>query len=242
MVKFVNISMLIFKPSTGASGDMILASLLHLGGKKTLDDINSSLKPLTGASITLERIEQYHLAGARLTINCTSEKKYQPSELSALISASPLGKTAKKMAGEMLSRLVAAECAVHNTTEPVFHQLAGVDTLISIAGTCKALESLGAFDGEIYTMPITVGAIRNAALHIFQKSRHPLNLIDCDHELCTPTGAAILSTIAKQVSSVEGIKVLSSGIGFGTEDVCPPNALQVIKAAKNKVNPMRLKS
>ncbi len=232
MIKFVNISMLIFQPTCGASGDMILASLLHLGGKKTLEDVNSSLMPLTGASVSLERIEQYHLAGARLIINGTSEKKYQPSELSALISASSSGKKPKKMAGEMLSRLVAAECEVHNTKEPVFHQLAGIDTLISIVGTCRALESLGALDGRILTMPITVGAIRNAALRIFQKSGHPLTLIDCDHELCTPTGAAIISTIAKPVSSVEGFRVLSSGIGFGTEDVCPPNALRVIMAVK----------
>ena len=143
----------------------------------------------------------------------------------------------EKAASAIYHRLAEAEAKVHGVPveEIAFHEVGQIDAIVDIAGAALGLYLMGIERVYCSSMPCGRGFIE--ASHGRMPSPAPATLellrgaptydVDVDGELVTPTGAAILSTIAsfepRPPMVVDGI-----GYGAGRSDFPFPNVLRVL--------------
>ena len=159
------------------------------------------------------------------------------SEILALIDRSELSARVKERASAIFSRLGTAEAAVHGSTlEQVhFHEVGAVDAIIDIVGSVIALEALGI--ERVIASPLPLG-------HGWATCAHgtfpvpapataelvrgvPLAETEIEAELVTPTGAAIITTLAERFGPLPSMTVSAIGYGAGSHDIPRPNVLRV---------------
>ncbi|HLU49823.1 MAG TPA: LarC family nickel insertion protein, partial [Planctomycetota bacterium] len=112
-----------------------------------------------------------------------------------------------------------------------------VDSIVDIVGACLGLHLLGI--DEIWSSPVAVGMgwieiahgrvplPAPATIELLRGA--PIEQRDSGFELTTPTGAALLSTLAKGFGVMPPAKVVSVGYGAGNDRPGPvPNCLRVI--------------
>jgi len=162
------------------------------------------------------------------------------ADVLAVLRGGGLAPRALSRAEAVFDALAGAEAKVHGSTkdEVHFHEVGAVDAIVDIAGTCAALEVLGV--DRVYASEATLGRgiIRSAhgeipapapaVVHIL-KGR-PTRTRDVGHELTTPTGAALLATLAEdRFGGIPPMRLLASGWGAGDADFkTHANVLRVI--------------
>ena len=158
-----------------------------------------------------------------------------------LIESSDLPAGVVKNAKAVFTRLGEAEARVHGVDieEVHFHEVGAVDSIVDIVGSCLALELLEI--DEVYCAPITVGTGFVEGAHgrmplpapaTAELLRgFPIEQVDSGAELTTPTGAALLTTLAVDFGPMPPVTISSTGLGAGDErDGATPNALRVFLA------------
>jgi uncharacterized protein (TIGR00299 family) protein len=147
------------------------------------------------------------------------------SEILALIANSQLSERVKSTAKRIFTRLGEAESHVHGIPlEQVhFHEVGGVDAIMDIVGSAIALERLGI--DSIYASPLHLGSgyVRSqhgllpvpapATAHLI--TGVPAYSSEARGELVTPTGAAILTSIASGFGPMPLMNV--QAVGYGAE-------------------------
>src|SRR3984893_14407530 len=224
---------------SGISGDMFLAAMLDAG--LSLDTLKTSLAtlPLTGYQLTSEVFQDKGIRGTRFDIVITEQE--QParhfSDIAALLTASPLPLRIRETALSIFRCLAEAESAVHGTTleEVHFHEVGAVDAVIDIAGAAIAIEALGITRLYASPLPLTTGHVKTAhgllpipapaTLEILRRVAAPWKACPVDGELVTPTGAAILGTLAR--FETPQIAIERVGYGFGQKSLPWPNCLRL---------------
>ena len=158
--------------------------------------------------------------------------------ITSLIEASSLPQAVVKNAKAVFTRLGEVEAGVHGVDiEDVhFHEVGAVDSIVDIVGSCLALELLGI--EEVYCAPITVGTGFVEGAHGRMPlpapatanllRGFPIRQVDSGAELTTPTGAALMTTLAKDFGTMPPLQVTATGFGAGDErQGATPNALRV---------------
>jgi uncharacterized protein (TIGR00299 family) protein len=159
------------------------------------------------------------------------------SEIIAVIQGSPLSERVKTAATRIFTRLGEAESRVHGVPlEQVrFHEVGGVDAIIDIVGSALALEHLGI--EAIYASPLHLGSG-------FVHSQHgllpvpapataslltgvPVYSSEVRGELVTPTGAAIITSLARGFGPLPPMTFQAVGYGAGQRERPFPNVLRV---------------
>jgi pyridinium-3,5-bisthiocarboxylic acid mononucleotide nickel chelatase len=149
-------------------------------------------------------------------------------EIREIIRKSAISETATGAAVAIFEALGAAEAKIHNTTvdEVHFHEVGAVDAMVDIVCAAVGAEALGV--DEFVCSPLNVGggtvkcAHGNfpvpapATLELLQSA--PVYSSGMDIELVTPTGAAIIRTLAARFGSFPAMKVQKIGYGAGTRD------------------------
>ena len=160
------------------------------------------------------------------------------TEILRLIDASELPPPVKANAAAVFQRLGEAEAKVHGMPieEVHFHEVGAVDSIVDIVGTCLGFHLLGV--ERLYSAPITVGTgyVRGdhgtmplpapATLELLRG--FPIEHRDSRAELTTPTGAAVLTTLVDEFSTMPPLVV--GEIGYGAGDDRPgavPNVLRI---------------
>lgn len=225
----------------GASGDMLLASLLHVG--VPLEDLLAALRalPLSGYTIEATEVVRKGIAGFRFEVRVDARE--QPhrhlADIETLIQGAgdALSTRARERALAVFRRLARAEARVHGTTpdEVHFHEVGAVDSIVDIVGFAVALDLAGV--QEVYASPLPLGRgfVRTAhgilplpapaTLEILAESGAPTVAVDVDGEMVTPTGAAILAELAR--FKRPGLRLSRVGYGFGENEGFPwPNAVR----------------
>jgi uncharacterized protein (TIGR00299 family) protein len=225
---------------SGASGDMIVGSLLDAG--VPLEHLQAELEKLhlPGWGISLGRRVRAGISAADFDVQCEEKSPERGfTEIKAIIESSDLSPTVKASAIAVFRRLGEAEAKVHNITldKIHFHEVGAIDCIIDICGACIGLEFLGA--ERIVASPLPQG-------HGFVRCAHgrmpvptpatiellrgcPTYSVDIEGELVTPTGAAILSTLATEWDRMPAMKPKSIGYGSGKKDFGPrPNLVRLI--------------
>jgi len=225
----------------GASGDMLLASLLHAGVPP--EGLRAALQalPLGGYKIEATEVVRNGIAGLRFEVRVDTER--QPhrhlADIEALIQGAgdALPVRARERALAIFRRLARAEAKVHGTTpeEVHFHEVGAVDSIVDIVGFAVALELAGV--EEVYASPLPLGRgfvhtahgtlplPAPATLEILAESGAPTLPVEVEGETVTPTGAAILSELA--CFKRPELRLSRVGYGFGKQEGFPwPNAVR----------------
>jgi len=225
---------------SGASGDMILGALLDAGLE--LSGLKRELKKLrlAGFSLSARKVTRGGFSGTKFDVEIRHDERHERrlAEILALIRKSGLPQSAKVRAQHIFSRLAAAEARAHGTTpgRVHFHEVGAIDAIVDIVGAVVGLELLGV--KKIFVSPIATGRGYVESAHgrlpvpapatAYLIEGVPAKSTDIERELTTPTGAAILTTLADGFGEMPLMKVEEVGYGAGTapgERV--PNLLRV---------------
>jgi uncharacterized protein (TIGR00299 family) protein len=234
-------NVLLFDPSAGASGDMIMASLLDLGAD--VDAVRRAVESV-GCRLEVSRQEKSHIMACRARV--ISDRRYQSlDEAKSILQGSSLSGKALENAFSALDTLAEAEGRVHGVAaqQVRFHEIGALDALADIAGSSAALQSLAA--ERIFSRPVSVGggyaasahgllAIPGpAAMEILRSHEIPWKGGPVEEELLTPTGAALLATLVDEfVQDFPLIRAERVGYGAGKRELILPNVLRAIAAER----------
>ncbi|MCA1841051.1 MAG: nickel pincer cofactor biosynthesis protein LarC [Actinomycetota bacterium] len=221
----------------GAAGDMVMAALIDAGAD--VDELNKSLSALPfDVSISVSEVMKRGIRAKALKIEASEATITTLAEARAAVMKADLGDDTSRLATSIFERLAAAEAKVHGVgvEEVHFHELSAIDTVVDVVGTAIALSQLGITKSFVGAIPLGHGIIASqhgplpspgpATLELLVGSR--IEMKDIDAETVTPTGAAILSTVAESSLVMPQMDVAAIGYGAGTADFELPNVIRAI--------------
>ncbi len=160
-------------------------------------------------------------------------------EIETLISGAHLPQQAEKWSLEVFRNLAIAEGAVHGIPpeQVFFHEVGAIDAIVDIVGTCLGVDwlkidhfycsALPTGGGTIWAahgrLPVPVPAV----LKLLEKSQVPIFYNRIDRELVTPTGAAIVTTLAHHFGHPPAMTLQKVALGAGTQELPIPNILRL---------------
>jgi len=224
---------------SGIAGDMILGALLDAGLE--LNALKKELKklPLNRYEIKVKKVKKNEVVGTKLEIKVPKEKTHRHlKNIFKIIDKSSLDKKIKDDSKKIFKRLAEAEALVHGVDidKIHFHEVGGVDAIIDIVGAVVGLNILKV--DRIYCSPLPLGrgfvkfshgkfpVPAPATLELCKDI--PVRYTGIEGELVTPTGAAIITTLA-DFSERQDFKIENIGYGAGSMDLNEiPNLLRVM--------------
>lgn len=234
--------------TAGAAGDMMLGALLDAGA--SLSDVQRALDGLAAGSepvgVRVEQVRRHGLRATHAVVETPlSSVRRGPAQISALIESAALPEAARSFALAVFDALARAEAHVHGVDmERVhFHEVGALDSLADVVGCAVALHGLGLLAPDVIRVVSSIalggGTARTdhgivpvpvpATLELLAAVGAPVSAGAGDRELCTPTGAALLATLATGWGSLPAVTVRRSGSGAGSWDPLDrPNLLRVV--------------
>lgn len=208
--------------SAGASGDMLLGALVGAGVPvAVLQEAVDAVAP-EPVTLRVEQVRRGGLAATRVHVDVADSRHHRTwRDVRALLGDDALATAA-------FERLAAAEAAVHGTTpeEVHFHEVGALDAIADVVGAAAGFAHLGA--AEVVVSPVAVGSGTVEAAHgtlpvpppaVAELLRGvPTYAGPGTSELCTPTGAALLTTLATAYGPQPAMTVQQIGIGAGGRD------------------------
>ncbi|MDE0960096.1 MAG: nickel pincer cofactor biosynthesis protein LarC [Planctomycetota bacterium] len=241
-LKFPDNSILFIDASHGVAGDMLMAALVDLGVPQA-----SLIGPLSEAlpehRLHFSPETRRGIVGCKAVVE-TLEKSPPHRHLSDLIGALDhpmIPEPVRQQASEVYRRLAQAEARVHGSTpEQVhFHEVGAIDAQVDILGTLLAIHWLQ--PTEIIVTPMALGSGVVKAAHgiipipapaVVELLRDvPVCAGPAGRELTTPTGAALLTTLADRYGHAPDGSPVAQGWGAGTRiapESDPPNLVRAM--------------
>jgi len=160
------------------------------------------------------------------------------TEIKQIISSAAISDGAKKIATNIFAALGAAEAKIHNTSiESIhFHEVGAADAIVDIVCAAVGFEALAV--DELICSPLNVGGgmvmcahgtfpvPAPATVELLQDA--PVYSSGVQAELVTPTGAAIVKTLARRFAAFPEMKIKKSGYGAGSRDFpAHPNVVRL---------------
>ena len=118
-----------------------------------------------------------------------------------------------------------------------FHELGGVDSIVDIVGASLCVEYLGITEVSASKIPLGSGFVK--CMHVIIPLPAPATVailkvvpvygVDVNHEIVTPTGAAIVKALSASFGNIPEITVEKTGYGAGKHDSGNiPNLLRIV--------------
>ena len=235
---------------SGISGDMTVGALLDAGADFTaLAEALSSLG--TGATFRFERTKRRGMAAGKFYVEATDSKAHRHlHHIEKIIGDSGLPVRVKENSIAVFRRLAQSESRMHATTiEKVhFHEVGAVDSICDIVGACFCLDNLGV--EAVHCSPINVGSgtvrTEHGVLPVPAPATadlligKPIYARGPEVELTTPTGAAIVSTLAGGFGPMPPMAITAAGYGAGERSFRNTRMLCVCSSGKRQVRRNRL--
>lgn len=225
---------------SGISGDMTLGAFLDLGVPvEWLRDQLGRL-PLAGFDICADTVSRNGISAKRVQVRVEDHTTSRDhAQIRSLIADSPLSRNIKQMACDIFERIARAEATIHGCAADHvhFHEVGGVDAIVDIVGTALCMDYLGINTVIASHVPLGKGFVScdhgtlpvpaPATLGILKGV--PVYGTNIPHELVTPTGAAILVTLAESYGELPEMIIKKTGYGAGKRELeSMPNLLRVI--------------
>ncbi|MBI5360305.1 MAG: nickel pincer cofactor biosynthesis protein LarC [Planctomycetes bacterium] len=216
---------------SGISGDMILGTLFDLGL-----DIKQLLQKLDFIGSKEFKLQVTTVSRAGITARKANviikENHATPvclPEIRKKIAKSRLSPRTQAISIRIFDRIAKAEAKIHNLPQEKvhFHELGAVDAMVDVCGAVAGMEILGVEKVYVSEIPVSKGKI------VFSHGTFPIpapatlellegfELVNSDarFELVTPTGAAILTTLAETRNpAFPEMKLIRTGYGAGLLD------------------------
>lgn len=239
--------------TAGASGDMILGALVDLGAPFTqVQRAIASLK-LRGVRVKRRAVVRGAVAATKIDVAIAGYehddhhvhthhgKQDHGRTLTAIrkiIASSTLDPAVRDHALVVFRRLVEAEGEAHGLPagNVHLHEAGAADAIADVVGVCAALHAIG--PDRIVVSPLTTGSgtvscahglypVPGPATSLLLRGA-PLTGIDAVGERLTPTGAALLTSIANEYGGPPPMTLRRVGHGAGTRDY--PERPNIVRA------------
>ena len=223
---------------SGLSGDMLLGALVDAG--LSLDELRADLSHLSlpGYEISAERVSKRGISGTRVSVRAEASHEHRGlSDITAIIQRAELPREVAARAVAVFTRLAEAEAAVHghSVEEVHFHEVGAVDAIVDIVGALCGLRRLNV--GKLYVSPLPLGGGWVDSAHGRLPVPAPATSLllkgvptyggPVEAELVTPTGAAIVATLADGFGSMPPMTLRAVGWGAGAADLPHPNLVRL---------------
>ena len=214
----------------GVAGDMLIAALLDAGApEQALHTVPGRLG-LEQVDLRLERVHRHGIGALHLKVISgvpPAERSWR--SIRDQLGAADLEERVRGRAIAVFTRLAEVEGMIHGVPpdDVHFHELGAVDTLVDIVGTVTLLETLEVSRVICSPLPNGRGVIKaahgmlplpapaTAALLL----EAPVFGVDIEAELVTPTGAALVSTLADGWGPMPAMTLKAIGYGAGTAEL-----------------------
>jgi uncharacterized protein (TIGR00299 family) protein len=215
--------------SAGASGDMLLGALVGAGVPlEVVRDAVDAVAP-EPVALRVEQVRRGGLAATRVHVEVADSSVHRTwHHVRELLTHGALEPLVRDLALTTFERLAVAEAAVHGTTpdEVHFHEVGALDAIADVVGVCAGFVHLGA--EAVTVSPVAVGSGTVETAHgtlpvpppaVAELLRGVPTLAGrVAMELCTPTGAALLTTLATAYGPQPAMTVDAIGVGAGGRD------------------------
>ena len=241
-----------FDCPSGVSGDMILGALVDAGLEP--ERLQGEVDRLgVGARLRCETVDRCGLRATHVRVEIdgldpasAGEDHLDPGhpphthlkDLLDLLDGSDLDEADKSSACRVFRRLAEAEASVHGVdAESVgLHEAGSLDAVVDIAGSVAGLRLLGVT--RVYSSALHCGTGTVDCAH----GRYPLPTpgvlalcqgvplvqTEVPAELVTPTGAALVTTLAEAFGAAPPMRVTAVGYGAGSRDLeTAPNVVRL---------------
>jgi len=219
----------------GVAGDMLLGALLDAGASVDLSGLG-----VDGLRIERGTAERHGIAATTVqVVGAPSQPHRHWASIRDQLDAAPLPERARERAQAAFAALARAEGRIHGLEPETvhFHEVGAVDALGEVVGVALALESLGV--DRVVCSPLPAGrGFVNAAhgrlplpapatLELLRGA--PVHGVEIEAELVTPTGAALVASLAGAFGPIPPMTVERAGYGAGTRDLAErPNVVRAI--------------
>ena len=221
--------------SSGASGDMLLGALVGAGvpvkvvGRAVLAVAAAAGAEPGDVSVTAGETTRNGFAATRADVRVADSATHRTwRDIREALRIAPLDEGVRARAHTTFERLAVAEAAVHGTApdDVHFHEVGALDAIADVVGVSAGLEHLGL--GELVVSPVAVGSGRVRGAH-GEMPVPPPAVVELlrgvpsyagpgERELCTPTGAALLTSNATSYGPQPLMSVDRVGVGAGGRD------------------------
>lgn len=224
----------------GIAGDMFLGALVDLGVpvewlKRKLSAV------LDGFDLRTEIVFRHHLRAVNLYVDVTDHVTHRHyTHIRQMIESADLPDQVRANALTAFKHIAQAEAHIHGKDiETVhFHEIGGIDSLVDIIGSFLALDYLGVDQVAATPVPLGSGTIKCAHGTIPVPVPATMAILkglqvrgsDAKTEIVTPTGAAIVATLAPQFGGMPDMQIEKVGYGAGKRDIgaSVPNLLRLV--------------
>ena len=228
-----------FNCFAGISGDMIVGALLDCG--LSFHDLKQEIEklPVSDYSLSCEKVVKNSIGGIKFNVTVLEKQPERHlHEIERIIRESALDSQVIDTSIKIFRKIGEAESKIHGVgiEELHFHEIGALDSIIDIVASVIALQKLGI--KKIISSPINLGSGFVNSMHgklpvpapatVELLKGIPVYSSGALFELTTPTGAAIISTMADKFGEIPNMKISSSGYGAGMRDLEIPNLLRVI--------------
>jgi uncharacterized protein (TIGR00299 family) protein len=224
---------------SGISGDMTLGALVDAGCNLAEMEAHLRRLPVSGWKISSEKVVRRGFRATQVKVESSDPQRHRSlSDILQLIERAGLPLPIAERAARIFRRLGEAEALVHGMPiEKVhFHEVGAVDAIVDIVGAATGFEQLGV--EEFFCSALNVGGGRVDTQHgnlpvpapataeLLRGAPTYSNGIQ--RELVTPTGAAIVATMASQFGPQPAMTVAAIGLGAGSAELAEqPNVLRL---------------
>jgi pyridinium-3,5-bisthiocarboxylic acid mononucleotide nickel chelatase len=231
--------------SHGAAGDMLLAALVDAGADLAAVREGLGGIPVEPVELELTGVRRHSLRASLVTVHAPdTEVTRNLADIVFIVSHANLVEPVRTFALEVFSRLAHAEARVHGVSsdEIGFHEVGALDAIADVTGCALALHSLGLLQPCVRVVsPVAVGSgtastahglvpvPAPAVLELLTDAKAPIRGHSAPVELCTPTGAALLVTLATEWGPAPSCTAVAVGVGAGRRQPQDhPNVLRVL--------------
>jgi len=228
----------IFDAFNGASGDMIISSLLGLTlTEEDLMEVKEALQ--LEVNFKVEGVKKRGILAKRVIVD-EIKKERSFSEVIELIEKSKLDEKTKEDSKKIFERLAVAEGRIHGRDykEAVFHEVGSDDAIFDVVCSVRGIRRLMDEGYKFFATPIRLGrgfvecrhgkypVPAPAVLEILKGSKLEI-IFDGEKELLTPTASAILTHYCEGVYRYP-LRVEKVSYGAGSFETEVPNVLRLI--------------
>ena len=224
---------------SGISGDMTLGALVDAGCSLAQMETHLRRLPVAGWKISSEKVSRRGIAATQVKVESSEPQRHRSlSDILQLIEQAGLPLTIVERASNIFRRLGEAEARVHGVPiEKVhFHEVGAVDAIVDIVGAAAGFVQLGLEEFASSALNVGGGSVKTqhgilpvpapATAELLRGAPTYSNGIE--RELVTPTGAAIVTTMASQFGPQPAMIVAAIGHGAGSADLIEqPNVLRL---------------
>ena len=213
----------------GISGDMFLAALIDLGVDPEMILKELRKLPVDRIDVEIKKVLRHSITATTFKVRLAEAHHHRTfRDIKKIIDESRLSQKVKSLSISIFELIAKAEGKIHGI-KPIdvhFHEIGAMDSIIDIVGAAVAVDSLkvkrvvsspiALGTGWAKTMHGTIPVPAPATLEILKGV--PMAASTAPFELTTPTGAAIVKTLASSFGPMPSMTIEKTGYGAGKKD------------------------